>query len=177
MSASAPRLAVDEIRLYERPVTLRMPFRFGVVSMTAAPQAFARARVALADGRGAWGAAAEVMAPKWFDKDPALSNADNFDQLRASLAIARALYLDTDDATAFGLTASCYVRQVEACAARGLNRLIAGYGPALIAFMNERIKSGTFASAMKNEMTLATATRMKMTEVNIALRWAISSNL
>ncbi len=132
MSGSAPRLSVEEIRLYERPVTLRMPFRFGVVTMTAAPQAFARARIALADGRGAWGAAAEVMAPKWFDKDPALSNDDNFDQLRAALDIARGLYIDAGEATAFGLSAACYPRQVEAGAARGLNPLVSSYGPALI---------------------------------------------
>lgn len=107
MSAAAPSLTVEEIRLYERPVTLRMPFRFGVVTMTAAPQAFVRARITLADGRGAWGAAAEMMAPKWFDKDPALSNDENFDQLRAALGIARALYLDAGTGSAFGLTAAC----------------------------------------------------------------------
>ncbi len=130
--AAAPRLAVEEIRLYERPVTLRMPFRFGVVTMTAAPQAFARARIALPDGRGAWGAAAEMMVPKWFDKDPALSNEENFDQLRTALDIARARYLDAGVGTAFGLTAACYPGQIAACAARGLNPLTAAFGPALI---------------------------------------------
>ena len=130
--ASAPRLAVEEIRLYERPVTLRMPFRFGVVTMTAAPQAFVRARITLPDGRGAWGAAAEMMVPKWFDKDPALSNDENFDQLRTALDIARAFYLDAGVSTAFGLTAVCYPEQIEAGATRDLNALTAAYGPALI---------------------------------------------
>jgi hypothetical protein len=66
-----------------------MPFRFGVVTLTAAPQAFVRARIRLADGTGAEGMAAELMAPKWFDKNPELSNEDNFDQLRNALRIAR----------------------------------------------------------------------------------------
>ena len=66
-----------------------MPFRFGVVTLTRAPQAFARARIRLADGRIGDGMAAELLAPKWFDKNPALSNEDNFDQLRAALGIAR----------------------------------------------------------------------------------------
>ena len=44
--------------------------------------------------------AAELLAPKWFDKNPALSNEDNFEQLRAALGIARALYLDGRDDTA-----------------------------------------------------------------------------
>ena len=71
---------------FERDVRLRMPFRFGVVTLTAAPQAFVRARIRLEDGREAEGAAAEVLAPKWFDKNPALSNEDNFEQLRLSHA-------------------------------------------------------------------------------------------
>jgi hypothetical protein len=43
----------------------------------------------LADGRSAWGGAAELMAPKWFDKNLALSNDDNFEQLRSVLRMAR----------------------------------------------------------------------------------------
>ena len=123
MTNDAPRLTVEEIRFYEQPVTLRMPFRFGVVTMTAAPQAFVRARISLADGRGAWGMAAEMMVPKWFDKDPALTNDENFDQLRTALDIARELCLDAGAATAFGLTAACYPGQIAAGAERGLNSL------------------------------------------------------
>ncbi len=156
MSAPAPHIAVEEIRLYERPVTFRMPFRFGIVSMTAAPQAFVRARIALADGRGAWGIAAETMVPKWFDKDPALTNDDNFDQLRTALGIARGLYLDAPPATAFGLTAACYGPQVAACAGRGLNPLVAAYGPALIdrAVLDAlcRILEVPFAGALRGNL-------------------------
>jgi hypothetical protein len=43
MSATAPRFVVESIDLFERDVALRMPFRFGVVTLTAAPQAFVRA--------------------------------------------------------------------------------------------------------------------------------------
>src|SRR5512132_957853 len=92
--ADAPRLSIRAIELYERPVTLRMPFRFGVVTLREAPQAFARAQVVLADGRSAWGAAAELMAPKWFDKNLALTNEDNFEQLRRALALAIDAYTD-----------------------------------------------------------------------------------
>ena len=71
-----------------------MPFRFGVVTLTAAPQAFVRVRIRLEDGREGWGAGAEILAPKWFDKNLALSNEDNFDQLRLALRLARDAYLD-----------------------------------------------------------------------------------
>jgi len=42
---SAPRFALRAIELYERPVVLRLPFRFGMVTLERAPQAFVRARV------------------------------------------------------------------------------------------------------------------------------------
>ncbi len=70
--AEAPRFHVREIELYERPVVLRLPFRFGVVTLRQCPQAFVRARIEFADGRSTWGAAAEMMAPKWFDKNLAV---------------------------------------------------------------------------------------------------------
>lgn len=131
--ADAPAFVLRAIELYERPVTLRMPFRFGVVTLTEAPQAFARARIELPDGRGAWGAAAELMAPKWFDKNLALSNEDNFVQLRRVLALARSAYLsDPAPASAFGHFARHHEAHARAAAAEGFNPLLASYGPALL---------------------------------------------
>ena len=51
-------------------------------------QAFVRVRVRLDDGREGWGVAAETLAAKWFDKNPALTDAENQDQLRQSLELA-----------------------------------------------------------------------------------------
>ncbi len=132
MAALAPCLVVEGIDLFERDVRLRMPFRFGVVTLTAAPQAFARVHIRLDDGTRAEGMAAELLAPKWFDKNPDLSNEDNFDQLRSALHIARDLYLDGAADTAFGHFERHYREQIERGAARGLNSLVANYGPALI---------------------------------------------
>lgn len=132
MSAS-PVFRVAEIRLFERAVRLRLPFRFGVVTLTEAPQAFARLRIELPDGRSSWGAAAELMAPKWFDKNPALSNAQNFDQLRLSLRHAAEAYRAEESArTAFGHSAAHHAALVRRGAETGLNALVASYGPALL---------------------------------------------
>ena len=131
--AEAPRFAVREIALFERPVVLRLPFRFGVVTLTECPQAFVRARIELADGRSAWGAAAELMAPKWFDKNLELSNEDNFDQLRRVTTLAREAYLsDASAASAFGHFARHHDAHLRACEGLGFNPLLAAYGPALI---------------------------------------------
>ena len=90
---AAPRLRILGLDLFERDVVLRLPFRFGVVTLTACPQAFVRARIAVEDGVEAVGASAELLAPKWFDKNLALTNEDNFRQLRDSLRLAREAYL------------------------------------------------------------------------------------
>ena len=92
---TAPAFTVREVCLYEREVRLRLPFRFGVVTLTEAPQVFVRARIEFPDGRSHWGAAAEMLVPKWFDKDLALSNEENFEQLRLALALATNGYTES----------------------------------------------------------------------------------
>src|SRR5918996_2211175 len=118
-SEQISRFSIREIDFYERPVKLRMPFRFGVVTLTEAPQAFARARIRFQDGKEAEGGAAELLAPKWFDKNPALSDEENFEQLRVSMRAAREAYLDSDSNTAFGHS-------------RPTVGLVENFGPALL---------------------------------------------
>ncbi|TMH04495.1 MAG: hypothetical protein E6H67_10650 [Betaproteobacteria bacterium] len=126
-----PVFKVIGIELFERPVRLRLPFRFGAVTLTEATEAFVRARIRLADGREIVGATAELMVPKWFDKDPGRSNAENVDQLRSSLALARVAY--TADATPRGAFSHSAVHQA-ACMVegerQGLPALAAAFGPA-----------------------------------------------
>jgi L-alanine-DL-glutamate epimerase-like enolase superfamily enzyme len=126
------RFSVLALDFFEREVRLRMPFRFGIVTLKEAPQAFVRARVRLENGTEGEGAAAELLAPKWFDKNPALSNEQNFDQLRASLALARDAYLAGGLNTGYGHFIAHYRSLITAGARRGLNRLTACFGPALI---------------------------------------------
>jgi len=129
---TAPLFRILALDLFERGVALRMPFRFGVATLTACPQAFVRARIAI-DGREVEGGSAELLAPKWFDKNLALSNDDNFDQLRTSLELARDAYLqDRTPRSAFGYAKTHYQAHVDACARVGLNPLIAGFGTALV---------------------------------------------
>jgi hypothetical protein len=129
----APEFRVVAIELYERPVALRIPFRFGVATVTHAPQAFARAGIQLDDGREARGAAAELMIPKWFDKSPQKPNADNIEDLRRSLFIATHAYVaETRAFTAFGHFAAHYRALIAGGADAGLNPLTSNYGPALI---------------------------------------------
>jgi hypothetical protein len=128
----APRLKLVNVERYERDVRLRLPFRFGVTTVTRATQAVIRATIALPDGRTETGAAAETLAAKWFDKNLALSDEQNLDQLRQSLEIAIELYKARGQETPFGLYAGAYREQQARGAALDLNPLVASYGPALL---------------------------------------------
>ncbi len=125
------RLALRDIALFERPVRFARPFRFGVVTISEASQAFVRVEIE-AEGRGrAVGASAELLAPKWFDKRPQLSPEATVDELRRSLLIARELYLAQSGLrTAFALHAACITAQYAACAKQDIPLLAAAFGPA-----------------------------------------------
>jgi hypothetical protein len=127
----APRLRVSHWAAYERPVTFRFPFRFGAASVSAAPQAFVSVTIEDAQGRRATGWAAEMMMPRWFDKSPILSIDDNIDQLRKALRLGLGALAAAGADTAFGLHAAVQPGHYAACAAQGLNGLIASFGLAL----------------------------------------------
>lgn len=130
MNAIAVRpVAIDR---FERPFRLRMPFRFGVTTATEGRQAVVRVRLRLDDGREAFGYAAEALGAKWFDKNLALSDEDNHNQLRKSLELASKSYLDAKPAPPFMLFADRYQEHVAQCDALGLNSLIASYGQSLV---------------------------------------------
>jgi hypothetical protein len=130
--SDALHLRLIGAQFYERPVKLRLPFRFGVVTLTEAPQIFVRARIRLTDGREGDGVSAELMVPKWFDKSPELSHKQNFDQLRRALAIARSALVDAGQGTSFGLSAAVESAVHVACAQEKLGGLIASFGLALL---------------------------------------------
>lgn len=132
MSDQAPHLKVAEIRCFERPYQMRMPFRFGVTTMSGGLQLVVQVRIELADGRSATGWSAEALSAKWFDKNPGLTDAQNHHQLRRSVELASEGYLALPKGSAFSFFARHYTAQMQAAAAEGLNPLIASFGPAML---------------------------------------------
>ncbi len=127
------RLAVRDIAFFERAIPFARPFRFGAVTINDAVQIFVRVEIEV-EGKGvSTGATAEMLAPKWFDKRPHLTDEQSTAGMRRALQIARELYLANKGFdTAFGLHAACIGPQVEACAKEDIPTLAAGYGPAEI---------------------------------------------
>ena len=127
-----PKVKLEAVECFERDFKLRLPFRFGVITVTEGTQAIIRATIALEDGRTSVGVAAESLGAKWFDKNPAFSDAQNLDQLRQALSIAIDLYRGRGWSTPFGLYADTYRDQLARGADLGLVPLVASYGPALL---------------------------------------------
>ncbi len=152
----APRLKVLAVEAFEQPFRLRMPFRFGVITLTEGVQAIVRVQVRLDDGREGSGCAAEALAAKWFDKNPLLSDAQNQHQLRKSIEVAAEAYEAAPSCTAFDLFADNYRHQIRAGRDLELPPLVASYGTALLdrAVMDAicRIVGASFWTAMRSNL-------------------------
>lgn len=59
-----------ETDLHIHNLRTRMPFKYGIATLTVVPHLFIRLHVAV-DGVNATGIAADMLPPKWFTKDPA----------------------------------------------------------------------------------------------------------
>ena len=110
----APRLKLVEVERFERDVQLRLPFRFGVITVTAGDAGRDPRHHRAEDGRTrARASRAETLAAKWFDKNPALSatrRTSTSCARRSSIAIE--LYRGARAAsTPFGLYADTYREQ------------------------------------------------------------------
>lgn len=129
---TAVTLRVREVSLFERPVTLRLPFRFGAATVTRCPQAFVRIGAEVG-GRRVVGGTAELMVPKWFDKSPALTHEQNFEQLREALRLAREAWLaESQPTTPYRLSQQQGEEAIARGVALGLPRLAAQFGTALL---------------------------------------------
>jgi len=123
---------IKDIQVFQRAVTLRLPFRFGAATVTACPQAFAKVTLQI-EGVDWHGASAELMVPKWFDKSPQRTQDDNFDQLRLCVLKARDAYLAAGSAlSAYSLSESTTERVIEQMLLQGHPRLVGQFGPALL---------------------------------------------
>ena len=91
---NAVEIRLEDVRFYMRNVHTRMPFKYGAAVLTAVPILHVVAQGALKNGTPVQGVAADILPPKWFDKDPAKSYEDNVADLLWAARSARTAYLD-----------------------------------------------------------------------------------
>lgn len=109
----------------------RMPFKYGIASLSALPHLFARAELEV-NGRRIHGLTSEGLPPKWFTKDPATPFAADLRDMLAVIRHAATLAVDAGPcASAFDLWHHVSTRQYAWGHGCGFPGLLSGLGTAL----------------------------------------------
>jgi hypothetical protein len=132
-TASVERLALRDCAFYIRELELRLPFRFGVITLRRLALLHLAIDVESSDGRRARGFAADNLVPKWFDKDPTKSAGQNIDDLLASVSAAEAAYGSAarEPRSFWRIWREAYPETCRRGRERGSNALVSSFGSAL----------------------------------------------
>jgi hypothetical protein len=110
----------------------RMPFRYGIASMTALPHLFVRLQTVV-DGKEQAGLASDGLPPKWFTKDPSTTFRSDLKEMLDVIRHACDLVCAAGPApTVFELWRRVYDDQAAWGAARGYPPLLTGLGTSLV---------------------------------------------
>ncbi len=120
--------------LHLDPVRTRLPFRFGAATLRETGLLSLRLAAEDERGQGAVGCAADLLVPKWFDKDPAKSPEENQRDLIRSAedALAEVLSGELPPLSLFDLWKWLLAARVEALPFGHPERLLRLFGVALV---------------------------------------------
>lgn len=124
-------LHIREGDIHLLDIRTRMPFKYGIATMTSTPHAFVRLRVEV-DGTLATGIAADHLPPKWFTKDPARGLDDEVDEMLRVIAHAVATATGQRGPSAVAVWRLLYDAQATWGQAEGLPPLLAHFGTSLV---------------------------------------------
>ncbi|MDF1799668.1 MAG: mandelate racemase [Planctomycetota bacterium] len=153
------RVRIRDVRFGVSDCPTRLPFRFGINTMTWAPTLTARVELDT-DAGSAVGFAADLLVPKWFEKDPQKSLEDDVRGLMASAVAAAGVAKDpgSDERaeTVFDLWWRTYQARVHSQPVDASDRLLRGFGVALVerAVLDAacRAAGATFFEALKTDL-------------------------
>ncbi len=103
-------LTVQNLSLYIFNMRTRMPFKYGIATMTALPHVFIQLSLTL-DGKTQIGLAADHLPPKWFTKDPDTAFTDDILDMLNVIQTACAFSQDIAGETIFELWRELYALQ------------------------------------------------------------------
>ena len=134
-------------------LTARMPFRYGIASLTTIPHLFIHVHCDI-DGKLQEGIAADSLIPKWFTKDPESAYEDDIqDMIQVIEAACRFAEEAKAVPTVFDLWQSVYLRQREWAMRAAYPPLLWGFGLSLLehAVLDAycRAKNATLAVALR----------------------------
>ena len=127
-------VAIKDIEFYVRTMRMRMPFKFGNVVADSLTALHVAMDLELGNGRRARGWAADMLSPRWFDKDPSKEMAEGIRDLVDGARAAAAAYQEAGrvGAIPFAIWEEGYEASRAWGRARGTNALLASNGAALM---------------------------------------------
>jgi L-alanine-DL-glutamate epimerase-like enolase superfamily enzyme len=124
-------LKVVEIRLRRAELSTRMPFRYGIATLTDLPHVFAVAEIVF-DKQRQIGVAADHLPPKWFTKDPERNPLDEIEDMLAVIRHATGLAKGKTFDHAFAFWQHLDFHQASWGEGQGIPPLLYRFGTALI---------------------------------------------
>lgn len=146
-----PSVQIREVRFHVLNMRTRMPFKYGIASLSALPHLLVEADVEV-DGRPGRGLTAEGLPPKWFTKDPVTTfGTDLVDMLEVIRQAAEVAVAVGRQPTAFDGWRAVHDAQSEWAKERGFPPLLAGLGTSLM----ERVLIDAFCRALGTTFQVA----------------------
>ena len=146
-------LSVESARIAVTDLHTRMPFSFGSVTITALPHVFVELEVGI-EGETVTGVAADHAVPKWFEKNPKLSVADDVERMLGAVEHACDRSRDVTAGTAFDFWRRVHDAQMDWAEREGIPPLLASFG---VSFVERAVigavcrnEATTFAEAVRN---------------------------
>jgi len=125
-------ITIREFDLRVLNLRTRMPFRYGIATLTALPHLFVRAEVEI-NGRRQAGFSADHLSPKWFTKDPHTLYRDDITDMLAVITNACRLATELPVAsTVFAFWQQLYAAQKQWAAGTLHPPLLWGFGVSLV---------------------------------------------
>src|SRR6266540_2727421 len=131
-SEALPRVTVRETACFEVRLRTRIPFRYGITTMTEVPHLFVRVALDV-DGRKQHGIAADCLPPKWFTKNPLTSFESDLAEMRSVIRSACTAAREAGEAASvFELWTRIFDSQRAWAQEHGFPPLLWGFGVSLV---------------------------------------------
>lgn len=124
-------LAVIDLQLRRADLSTRMPFRYGIATLTHLPHVFAVVEISW-QGQRQRGIAADHLPPKWFTKDPDRDPHGEIADMLTVMQHAAAVVRGGEFASAFACWQHLEAEQMAWGAAQGYPPLLYRFGTALV---------------------------------------------
>jgi hypothetical protein len=109
----------------------RLPFKYGIATMTSAPHVFVRVEIEI-DGKPAVGIAADHLPPKWFKKDPDQPLEEEIDEMLCVIEHAVELSEELSGESAFGIWRQLDDQQTQWGSREKFPPLLSNFGTTLV---------------------------------------------